>query len=119
MFEKPGNWATTALDAPPVVPPEDDPVEPELLLAVLCEEPEVPDAAPELLPSALVVEPVTSPLEPEEPADPDDPALPASAVEPLVEDEPVVEESDDPLAPAEPEEARFEPAFDAAWKPLT
>jgi hypothetical protein len=112
------------LDAPPVVPPAEEPLvevpeDPLVLLAVLLEVPLDFEDAPELLWSALVVEPVTSPLLPDELDEPEDPEVLASAVVLLVPDEPLAPlVPDDPLPPAE-DEARFELAFDAAWKPLT
>lgn len=102
---KPGSWATTALDAPPLAP--DAVLElPDVPLAVsVVPEEAVPPAS--VVPPADEVEPVTSlPELPEV-------LLPASAAVDSV----VLDEPDVPLVPEA--EAWFCIWPDAAWKPLT
>jgi hypothetical protein len=114
--EKPGSWATTALEAPPLapdavpdvldaVPPAED-VEP--VASVLPEVPEVPEPASAAVePDVPLVSLVPEAVEPEVPLV----SLEPEAVEPDVVS--VVE----PVLPAP--EAWFCMEPEAAWKPLT
>jgi hypothetical protein len=93
--EKPGSWAITALDAPPLAP--------DAL-------PEVSDELPAVVvePVASVPEPVSADVELDEPVVPVVPELASAEVEP---DVPLVSAEPEPVVPVVPVEP--EPAFEA------
>jgi hypothetical protein len=118
--EKPGSWAITALDAPPLAPeaaPDVSDVLPAVEVEPVASDPLVPvvpepasaDVDPEV-PDVPVVSVVLEPVVPVVP----EPASAAVELEVSVVVEPVV-----PVVPDEPMPAWFCMEPEAAWKPLT